>query len=854
SYVFGTYVFFGTTLNFIFVIHSTISFMLLILAVLFSMPDLGIMKLVSSDSNGGKAIRKTLPAFVFIFIIIGWFRLKGEQTGLYNKEFGDSIFILVMLIILGYLLFSDSASFIKAEKAIRQSEENLLQSNQTLEAAEKMANLGSWEYNMNGLEGKWSKQVFRLLQLPISDKAPAFKEFLKLVHPEERNAARVIFDKMVDGIEIENKIFRTNPENGDVKFLLLDWHVIKDASGKPEKYFGTLQCVTDRIKARNALKLREELFATVFHSKVFGLAIVNKERRVVDINETLTSLLGYTRDDFIGKNSIEIGLTDPEYIKKRDELLLVLFSKGKIENHEIELVTRYGRPLTLLLSVEPLSLNGEPHWLIYLKDITEKKKAEKELAESEYRLRTILETEPECIKVIDTNFDVTYMNPAGMAMMEADNVNQVKGKKAFETVIESYKRDLFRLIKKVFEGTPGKMQYEITGFKGTNRWLETNIVPLKDTDEKIISLICVTRDITESKKSEAETKMAIERYELIGMATNDAIWEWDLTNKQIWGNNIFYQLYGLNRQTGNLNDLIPYSRTHPEDVPNLIASLEYAYQQKANSIVDEYRFLMPDGEYKIFLDRAFIKYDKNGKPTRLIGAMQDITERRRAEEKIKIHYEQLRMLTENLQNIREDERKRIGREIHDELGQRLTILKMEIARVESIKGNEKNLHDSITEMLKQVDDCIQSSRKISSELRPSIIDDFGLIAALDWQAEEFGKRTNIKSVFKTDIPQLDLPPDYTIGIFRIFQESLTNIARHAGATMVASSLYIFNDELILSISDNGNGFNTATIGTKKTLGLIGMKERTLLMKGSFEINSSPGNGTEIMVIIPMPAG
>jgi signal transduction histidine kinase len=167
---------------------------------------------------------------------------------------------------------------------------------------------------------------------------------------------------------------------------------------------------------------------------------------------------------------------------------------------------------------------------------------------------------------------------------------------------------------------------------------------------------------------------------------------------------------------------------------------------------------------------------------------------------------------------------------------------MEIAGVTKIKGDEKSLDEFIKEMLEQVDVCIKSSRRISTELRPSIIDDLGLIPALQWQAEEFGKRAGIKSVFKSDLEKLDIPPDFTIGIFRIFQESLTNVARHAEATIV------------LNIIDNGKGFNTATIGSKKTLGLIGMKERTLLMNGTYDINSVPGMGTEIMVIIPMPSG
>ncbi len=724
SYVLGSYVIVGISLKFIFVIHSTLSFLFLILAVLFSQPELGIMKQVSSNTSGGKIIRRTLPLFVILFIVIGWLRYKGEQAGLYNKELGFSLFIIVLIIIMAYLLFSDAASFTKSEEVLKQSEESLIRANENLEQAEQQANLGNWEYEVRSQFRHWSKEVFRLFEMNPDANVPSNEEFLELIHPDDRAPFIEFLDQLLEQKDVENIIFRTNPEKIRLKYLLPTWQVIKDDSGIPKKYFGTLQDITERVEAKAALKQREELFSKAFHSKVLGLAIVNRERRVVDINETLANMIEYSRGEMIGKTSLEIGMTDPPYIKKRDELLLLL-QKGNIENYELEMATRHGKPLTLLLSVEPLSLNSYPHWLISLVDITEKRKAEKELAESEHRLRAILDTEPECVKIIDQNGELTYMNPAGLAMMEADNFEMVKGRKGLSTINDPYLKEFYRLVTDVFSGTPGKMEYEITGFKGAHRWVETHMVPLRDAEEKIISLLSVTRDITERKK---------------------------------------------------------------------------------------------------------------------------------AEEQIKSYNVQLKQLAANLQNIREEERLRIGREIHDELGQWLTVLKMEISGLKKIKGDESKVNESIAEMLKQVDVCIQSSRRISTELRPTLIDDLGLIAALEWQAEEFGKRTHIKAAFKTNVNKLELPPDFTIAIFRIFQESLTNVARHAQATSVTSKLFINNGNLVLKIADNGRGFDTETIGSKRTLGLIGMKERTLLMNGTYHIKSSSNTGTDITVTIPMPAG
>jgi PAS domain S-box-containing protein len=725
SYLLGSYIIAGISLDFIFIIHSTIAFLFLIVAVLFSQPEKGYMKLVSSNTTGGKIIRKFLPAFLFIFVVIGWLGLRGEQTGLFNTVFSVSLLIILMIIIFSFILFSGAASLANSEVELTQSQKQLQLANENLDLAEFQAGLGTWIFDLQRNKLIWSKQIFRHFGLKPEKKAPSMDELIMLIHPDDRAIIEQAFNQMKKGIEPEKIEFRTHPPAGPMKYLFPYWQLEKDMSGKTVKFIGTLLDITERVEAREEIKRREEMFSNAFHSKAFGLAIVNKERRVVDINETLTSLLGYSREEFIGKTSIEIGLTDPEYIKKRDELLLILFANGKIEDYELDLVTRRGKPLSLLLSVEPLPLNGRPHWLIYLKDVTEKRKAAKALAESENRLRTILETVPECIKLIDTKGELVYMNPAGLAMIEAEEFEHIKGRKGLDTINRPYQKDFYKLITTVFSGTPGKMQYEITGLKGSHRWMETIIVPLRDAGEQIVSLLCVTRDISENKKTE---------------------------------------------------------------------------------------------------------------------------------EQIRSYNEQLRMLAANLQSIREEERKRIGREVHDELGQRLTILRMEIARMNNIKNNEKNFSEFIEEMLNQVDECIKSSRKISSDLRPPIIDDLGLISALEWQAEEFGKRTGIRSVFKTEINKLDLPSEYAIGVFRIFQESLTNIARHADATKVTSTLFLYKEELVLTIVDNGRGFNTETIGSKKTLGLIGMKERALLMNGSYDINSSPGMGTEIMVIIPLPAG
>jgi signal transduction histidine kinase len=218
-------------------------------------------------------------------------------------------------------------------------------------------------------------------------------------------------------------------------------------------------------------------------------------------------------------------------------------------------------------------------------------------------------------------------------------------------------------------------------------------------------------------------------------------------------------------------------------------------------------------------------------------------------------YAQLRELSDHLLNIRETERTKIAREIHDELGQQLTILKMDLSWLnQKLKQcGDAPVLQKTGDALNVLNETIRSVRRIATELRPSMLDDLGLIEAMEWQSKEFEKRSGIRIIFESGISYLPVDNDAATSLFRIYQEALTNIARHANAKTVFSKLQWENELVILTIADDGAGFDMQTLAIKKTLGLLGMKERTLMMGGRFEINSKPGEGTTIIVTTPLQA-
>jgi two-component system sensor histidine kinase UhpB len=239
---------------------------------------------------------------------------------------------------------------------------------------------------------------------------------------------------------------------------------------------------------------------------------------------------------------------------------------------------------------------------------------------------------------------------------------------------------------------------------------------------------------------------------------------------------------------------------------------------------------------------------------------RDITERKQAEEDLKQSREQLRSLAAHLQGIREEERSRISREIHDELGQMLTGLKMDVAwldkRINALPDAEARtpLSGKVQSMLGLLDHMVKTVRKISADLRPGVLDDLGLVPAIEWQAREWQARTGIECSFTTALGEaggLDVPPELGTALFRIFQETLTNVARHAQATRVSVHLRAEGEALRMELHDNGRGISENEMRHTKSLGLVGMRERAAMLGGDFRITGAPGRGTTVNVRIPI---
>ncbi len=266
----------------------------------------------------------------------------------------------------------------------------------------------------------------------------------------------------------------------------------------------------------------------------------------------------------------------------------------------------------------------------------------------------------------------------------------------------------------------------------------------------------------------------------------------------------------------------------------------------------DYFFVAPNYEFASSMDDVlrFATFVAEGT---LISWLID--NRKIAADEIKRSREQLRALSLHQQAVREAERKRIALEIHDELGQSLTGIKMDVfwlnSQINEHIGKTPEISEKLKELLELINSTILSVRRITTDLRPAILDDFGLVAAIEWQAREFERKNEISCLFKTNIESLELESQSAIAVFRIFQETLTNITKHAAATSVDISFQELNGQLTLRVEDDGKGFDPNEKKDSYSLGILGMRERARLTGGELNVYSGSENGTVVELTFPI---
>jgi signal transduction histidine kinase len=379
---------------------------------------------------------------------------------------------------------------------------------------------------------------------------------------------------------------------------------------------------------------------------------------------------------------------------------------------------------------------------------------------------------------------------------------------------------------------------------GRDLWFRDFMHAVSGPEGKVERLRGIMVDITESKRAEEALRESQALTNAIVDSTSDMIWSVDPVSFGLLTFNrsledYFLKWCGIRLQIG----------TGPEDhfsTQDLVDRWRGLYQRALSEGPYTLDYNVTAGSSVLQLTFNLLKRDGRVFGISVFG--KNITERKRAEDERQRSLEQLRALAARLQGIREEERKSVAREIHDQLGQALTAIKIDLSSlIHDLPADKKQGSESF---LNLIDQTIQSVRRISTELRPGILDDLGLVAAVEWAGEEFEARTG--TTCRLDLPQDDIAvdPEQATAIFRILQEALTNVARHADASDVEVRLAREDGHLTLEVHDNGKGIAGDKLSSGGSLGILGMRERAMLLGGELAISGPPRNGTTVRVRIP----
>ncbi|MFO7526417.1 MAG: PAS domain S-box protein [Ignavibacteriaceae bacterium] len=736
-----------------------------------------------------------------------------------------------------------------------------------------------------------------------------------------------------------------------------------------EGFIINFRSVEERKRIEAELVKKETLYRTLFDLSPAGIMLEDMYGNIIDINDTYLAITGYRREELVGHNVRKI--VPPEYMDEVDKNIARIRS-GETLIYEISTLRKDGTKNEIELRETLITLpNGEKGIIVVSNDISERKRGEEILRESEKKYRTIFENVQDAYYETSLEGIILSVSPSielisGGQYHQADLIG--RSMNDFYTDTEQRKHILSLLQQK------GSVTDHEVYFKNKDGLPISCSISAKlyfdaqGHPEKIIGSL---RNITDRKVAEEKLKKSEARLLYAQRVGHIGNWDWDIQSNELFWSEECKSIFGLTPDDqvtvkGFLESVAP------DDIEFVKKSIDDALSQKKPYDI-EMRLIRPDGLKRVVHAVAEVSFDETGNPVRMFGTMQDITERKKAETKIRFqsnmlntigqavvstdlqgnitywnkaaeiiygwtaneamgHYvidiipstasesqtqeimknlnerkawsgefsvkrkdgnlfpvfattspvlndygeligiiatsiditertnhlkmieessKQLRALSLKIEDLREEERTAIARELHDELGQLLTAIKIDLQSIANHPPNKKETSKQIKPVVDLVEESILSIRKLSSDLRPTILDHLGLVSAMQWYIAEQKKRLKTDITFKIPSAIGKISKKKTIPVFRVFQELLTNIARHAQATKVKIKIEIVDSTMKLIVSDNGVGMNTDYVDNIKSLGILGMKERLSAIGGSLEYSNTPGSGTTAEVLVPL---
>ncbi|MEO6722310.1 MAG: PAS domain S-box protein [Ferruginibacter sp.] len=485
-----------------------------------------------------------------------------------------------------------------------------------------------------------------------------------------------------------------------------------------------------------------------------------------------------------------------------------------------------------------------------LKDeVQQRKKAEIELALSEKRFKSLVQEGGDMMAILDDKGNYNYVSSSSEAILGI-SPEEFFGKNVFDFIHHEDRErvhDSFAQLQDI--KTMKVAPFRFLNKDGNYLWLETVITNLKD-EPAVNGIVVNSRDITDRLSASQKIAESEKQYAYLIQNLPIAFYTCDEYGRIVSYNKAAATLWGREPRIGKdlwFGALQIYrpdgTEMAPEESPAAIA-----LRRKKSVPGMEIMLKRPDGATYSVLHYPSPLFNSAGELTGAMNVLIDITERKNMYAKLVKTEMDIRNFAKQQNNLLEDERSRIAREIHDEFGQQLAGIKMSLSTLVRSYQHDKQAVDVVKSMVSEVDNTMQSLRKFATELRPGILDTLGLITSIEWLIEEFESKTGIKSRVHVNVRDHKFEKALSTCFFRICQEALTNILKHAQATEITVQITQPDDKLKLTIEDNGKGIVTEKLDNPFSMGILGMRERANLIGAKLSITSEPNAGTMIILI------
>lgn len=735
---------------------------------------------------------------------------------------------------------SDTESF------VRDGAENLA-------TAQRIAKLGSWEWDLGTGNVFWSEQLFEILGLPKSTRAH-YDTYIERVHPDDRD--RVLEDlrrSMSDQPRLEHE-YRLLLPDCTVKIVHARAVWTRDAEGRPVRLAGTIHDITERARADEALRISEERFRSLVSVTAAVSWWTDAAGRMTEATPSWAEFTGMSPGEMLEPNGW-LAAVHPDDRAHAARNWQQALESGSLYRNEYRLRRHDGVWRHMMVRGAPIrNADGTVReWIGSCVDVTDFK-----TLDDAARLRSrLLDATGESVIATNPQGEIIYINQFAAAQF-GWSVEEATGANIMDVTVPTTSREQAEeIMEQLRRGEIWTGEFMAHRRDGTLFPIRASNTPLFDEGGKLVAIIGVARDISERHASERALRQSEERYRAAfdQAAVGVAQIEFDGAFERV--NPALCELLGYSAE--ELLRLKFSDITHPDDLARSVRLVGEVLEHQRESFAIAKRYIRKDGRIIWASSTVSLIRDRLGNPQSLIAIVEDISAQKEAELALQLREVELRALTARLNAAREDEARRIARELHDELGQVLTAITMETADAqrrlsEGDGSSATEIQRHLASVRALLHQAIGTTRRVCTELRPALLDQVGFVPALEWQAHDFESRSGIFCSLKLPDPAPDISGELATALFRIFQEVLTNVARHSEATEVTVDLTNDATEVRLTVQDNGRGMTPAQATRPSGLGLIGIRERTFGVGGTVSFEGNEGHGTCVSIVVPSPTG